>query len=326
MGKVKFAIIGTSNITESFLDAAKKHDDFILNCVYSRDIKKAQEFAKKYGAEFVFDDLNLMAKSDKFDAIYIASPNAFHGKQSIQFLNAGKHVLCEKAFALNEEEALRMVETARKNNVLLTEAMRSTSAKGFIALKNNLHKIGTIRRYLASFCQYSSRYDAYKTGKDVPNIFRKEMGAGSLMDIGVYCIAPMVNLFGIPKNIMASATMLESGVDGQGSVICNYANFDAISMHSKIANSHCGIEIQGEKGTIIVDNIRYANVKIIYKDGTKYILHTQEIENDMFYEIDDFIKTINNGKLESDLNTLKNSVEVIKVLDKIRACIGLEFN
>ena len=318
MNKIKFAIIGTSKITDEFLDAAKSHKNFVLSCVYSRDINKAREFADKYNAEFVFDDLDIMADSDKFDAIYIASPNILHYGQAIKFLNAKKHVLLEKAFCQSVKEADDMILCARKNNVLLTEAMRSTSAKGFLVLKDNLHKIGRIRRYTAAFCQYSSRYDAYKNNGEVHNIFRNDMGAGSLMDIGVYCIAPMINLFGMPSNILSSFNYLETGADGQGTAICSYDGFDGVIMHSKIANSHIGVEIQGEEGTMISDNIRFLNLKILYRNGTEEILFKDDIENDMYYELDDFIKNIKLRKINSDINSLENSRNVIEVLEKIK--------
>lgn len=321
--KIRFATIGTSNITIEFLKAAKLHKDFTLSCVYSRDIKKAQEFANTHNATFYFDDLDEMASSDKFDAIYIASPNSLHYEQVIKFLKTKKHVLCEKAFALTNKQAIEMQKCAKENNVVLEEAMRSTTVPGFIKAKKNLYKLGTIRRYFASFCQYSSRYDAYKETGIIPNIFNKKMGAGSLMDIGVYCIAPAVNLFGIPSSINATSTMLDSGVDGQGSAILSYNGFDAVIMHSKIANSHCGVEIQGELGTLISDNIRFSNVKIIYKDGTTETLYTETIENDMYYEIADFIETIQNDKSESNLNPLENSINTVKILEEICNIIGL---
>ncbi|MGL5067209.1 MAG: Gfo/Idh/MocA family protein [Sarcina sp.] len=317
MNKVRFGIIGTSKITEQFLEAASRHNKFELVAVYSRDIEKAKSFGKKYNASLFFDNIEAFASSKKFDAVYIASPNVLHCMQSITCMRGNKHVLCEKAFAVNVNEAQTMIETARKYNVLLTEAMRSTSSKGFIELKNNLHKIGKVRGYFASFCQYSSRYDAYKKGI-VENIFKKEMCAGSLMDIGVYTIAPMINLFGSPKTILANSYMLESGVDGKGSAIFDYGEFDAVVTHSKISNSKLGVEIQGEDGVILANNILFEEVKIVYKNGDVEELYKESLENNMFYEIDDFISNIIEGNIDSKINLLSNSLKVVEVLEKIR--------
>ena len=324
MGKVRFGIIGTSKITEQFLQAGSTHNKFELIAVYSRDIEKAKSFGEKYNAKLFFDDIEKFTISNEFDAVYIASPNTFHYRQSIVCMKGKKHVLCEKAFAISTQEAKNMIKVARENNVLLTEAMRSTTSKGFIEFKRNLYKIGEVRRYFASFCQYSSRYDAYKKGI-VENIFKKEMGAGALMDIGVYTIAPMVNLFGIPSSILANSYMLKTGADGKGSAIFDYGEFDGMVSYSKISNSSLGVEVQGENGVIVANNILFEDVKIIYKDGKIEELYKESLDNNMFYEIDDFIRNINDGKLDSILNPLDNSLEVIEILEKIRRQTNIEF-
>ncbi|WP_297523165.1 Gfo/Idh/MocA family oxidoreductase [uncultured Clostridium sp.] len=324
MKKVRFGIIGTSKITEQFLQAGSTHNKFELIAVYSRDIEKAKSFGEKYNAKLFFDDIEKFTTSNEFDAVYIASPNTFHYRQSIVCMKGKKHVLCEKAFAISTQEAKNMIKVARENNVLLTEAMRSTTSKGFIEFKRNLYKIGEVRRYFASFCQYSSRYDAYKKGI-VENIFKKEMGAGALMDIGVYTIAPMVNLFGIPSSILANSYMLKTGADGKGSAIFDYGEFDGMVSYSKISNSSLGVEVQGENGVIVANNILFEDVKIIYKDGKIEELYKESLDNNMFYEIDDFIRNINDGKLDSILNPLDNSLEVIEILEKIRRQTNIEF-
>ena len=324
MKKVRFGIIGTSKITEQFLQAGSTHNKFELIAVYSRDIEKAKSFGEKYNAKLFFDDIEKFTISNEFDAVYIASPNTFHYRQSIVCMKGKKHVLCEKAFAISTQEAKNMIKVARENNVLLTEAMRSTTSKGFIEFKRNLYKIGEVRRYFASFCQYSSRYDAYKKGI-VENIFKKEMGAGALMDIGVYTIAPMVNLFGIPSSILANSYMLKTGADGKGSAIFDYGEFDGMVSYSKISNSSLGVEVQGENGVIVANNILFEDVKIIYKDGKIEELYKESLDNNMFYEIDDFIRNINDGKLDSILNPLDNSLEVIEILEKIRRQTNIEF-
>ncbi|WP_458339829.1 Gfo/Idh/MocA family protein, partial [Clostridium perfringens] len=133
--------------------------------------------------------------------------------------------------------------------------------------KDNLYKIGKVRKYFASYCQYSSRYDKYKAG-EVLNAFKKELSNGAIMDIGVYCIAPMINLFGKPKTIKADGIMLETGVDGEGSVVFGYDDMDGAVIYSKISNSYLPSEIQGEEGSIIIDRINtFEKVKIVYRDG-----------------------------------------------------------
>lgn len=324
MNKIRFGIIGTGKIVERFLDVALTHENFELVAMYSRSIEKAEEFGKKYGATEFFDDLNEFAKSKDIDAVYIASPNSFHSYQAILCLENKKHVLCEKPMASNELEVKAMIDAAKKNNVLLMEAMRLTVLPNFLKVKENLHKIGKVRRYFASYCQYSSRYDKYKEGI-VLNAFKRELSNGSLMDIGVYCIHPMINLFGMPNKIVSESMLLESGVDGQGSALFSYEGASGVVMYSKISDSKLPLEIQGEEGTIIIDSILFKNAKIVYRDGREEIISVDQKENDMYYEIDEFIDVINRNETESKKNSYENSLMAIQAMDEIRMQIGLEY-
>ncbi len=154
---IRFGIIGTNVITENFIKGATLCPQFQLTAVYSRTEEKGRAFANKFGVRAVFTNLEDLLKSGLVDAMYIASPNAFHATQTIQCLNHGKHVLCEKTFASNLQEVEQMCAVAKENNVVLMEAMKTTVLPSFQLIKDHLYKIGKVRRYFASFCQYSSR-------------------------------------------------------------------------------------------------------------------------------------------------------------------------
>jgi predicted dehydrogenase len=323
--KIRFGIIGTSKITDEFLKGAKKVEEFALNAVYSRKEETAKNFASKYGVENIFTNLEEMAKSDLIDAIYIASPNSFHYEQARVFLCNKKHVFCEKPMASNSKEVEHMIELAKENNVLLMEGMKTTLLPNFKAIKDNIHKIGKVRRYFASYCQYSSRYDKYKEGI-ILNAFNKDLSNGATMDIGVYCIYPMICLFGAPNEIKANSFMLESGVDGQGSTLFKYDDMDGIIIYSKIANSYLPSEIQGEEGSIIINNIHdMKNVIINYKNGNNEVISVNQVDENMMYELKEFIQLINNNILESKINSHENSINTSKAMEEIRKQIGLIF-
>jgi scyllo-inositol 2-dehydrogenase (NADP+) len=322
---IRFGVIGTNWITDRFLDAAGKVDDFKLTAVYSRTEERAKEFAGRYEVEHTFTDLNEMAESDTFDAIYIASPNVLHAQQSIFFLNKGKHVLCEKPAAVNSTEWKLMVQAARKNNVLLMEALKTTFIPAFHSIKKNLTKIGKVRRFVSVKNQYSSRYDAYRGGT-VLNAFKPELGNGSLMDIGIYCIVPIVTLFGMPKSITAQGMLLDTGADGEGTVLFKYENMEAVAMYSKITNSTIPSEIQGEDGSIIIDSISDPKkVEIQYRDGSIEDISMNQEENTMYYEIREFVDLIKRGETESAMQTFQLSSDTISILDEAREQIGIKF-
>jgi scyllo-inositol 2-dehydrogenase (NADP+) len=321
---IRFGVIGTNKITDNFLEGATELSDFKLTAVYSRTEEKAQAFAEKHGAEATFTSLQEMANSALIDAVYIASPNSLHAEQSIIFMNAGKHVLCEKPMASNKHEVLQMVETATRNGVLLMEAMKSTVMPNMQMVRENLHKIGQIRRFVANYGQYSSRYDAYKEGT-VLNAFNPKFSNGSLMDIGVYGVYPVVSMLGMPQSIKAEGVMLESGVDGEGSILLGYEDKEAVIMFSKITDSHLPSEIQGENGSILIDKIGSPmDVKIHYRDGSIEDL-SQSQSHTMMYEAKEFIELIQAGKDHSSINSHENSLNSIEVIDEARKQIGVVF-
>lgn len=322
---MRFAVIGTNWITDRFLEAAQLVDDFQLTAVYSRTEQRAKEFASKYKVDTTYTSLEELANSNKVDAVYIASPTAFHAEHAITCMRGGKHVLVEKPLASNVKEAEKMIETAKEHQVLLMEAMKTTLVPNFAKVKENLDKIGPIRRYVANFCQYSSRYDQYKEGI-VLNAFKPELSNGSLMDIGVYCLYPMIALFGEPLEVKANAFMLESGVDGEGTVLATYKDLIGVSMFSKITNSSLPSEIQGEKGSIVIGKLSdIEDIKIVYHDGTEEVIDTKQREETMYYETKAFIDTWKAGKLENEINSWDTSLQTMKLLDESRRQIGLVF-
>ncbi|WP_050613724.1 Gfo/Idh/MocA family protein [Bacillus testis] len=322
---IRFGLIGTNWITDRFLDAASGIDDFQLKAVYSRSEEKAKEFAQKHGAELTFTDIETMAKHEGIDAIYIASPNALHAEQAILCMQNGKHVLCEKPLASNAKEVKEMIAAAKSNGVLLMEAMKSTFIPSFMAIKDHLHKIGPVRRYTASFCQYSSRYDAYRAG-EILNAFKPELSNGSLMDIGIYCLYPAITLFGKPTSIKANGLLLDSGVDGQGSILLQYDEMEAVITYSKITDSALPNEIQGEDGTILIDKISSpAKVTLLKRDGSTEDLSQPQVSNTMFYEINEFISLIKANKTESAINTFERSLAAAEIMDEARKQIGVVY-
>lgn len=324
--KVRFGVIGTNRITDWFLKGALMDDRFKLVAVCSREMEKGIKFAKKYGIRLIFDSVEDMAKSSGIDAIYIATPNALHFRHAITCLSNGKHVLCEKPIASNAFEAKLMAEVAEENGVLLMEAMKTTLTPNFRYLLDHLKDIGRIRRYFASYCQYSSRYDKLKAGV-VMNAFKPELSNGAVMDIGVYTIYPMVVLFGGPDKISANGQLLPTGVDGQGSASFTYPGMEANVIYSKISDSFLPSEIQTEEGTLSIDNIhdfREMNYHPrSHKDSIPW--GKPDYRDEYYYEAKEFIDLIESGQKESSINSLENSIITMEIIDEIRRQVGVIF-
>ena len=326
MEKIRFGVVGTNFITDWVIAGGREDKRFELAAVCSRKEETARVYAEKHHIPHVFTSLEEMAASSLVDAIYIASPNAFHAQQSLLCMQYGKHVLCEKAFASNAKEARMMIETAQQQGVVLMEAMKPTLTPAFEAVRTHIAQLGVVRRYFSCYCQYSSRYDKLKEGI-ILNAFQPELSNGATMDIGVYTIYPMVVLFGKPASINAVGIKLPSGVDGQVAVNFTYHNgLIATVLYGKIADSSLPTEIQGESGTLKLDRINIiSEVNFINKKGEKLNISPKTQHNEYYYEIKEFINIIQSGRKESAVNSHNNSLITIEIIDEIRKQLGLCF-
>lgn len=320
---VRLAVIGTNFITERFLSAAKGCKDLKLTAVYSRSIEKAKEFAAVYQVEKVYDDLEKLANDSEIDGVYIASPNSLHCRQSVLMLSHKKHVICEKPIASNSEELSCMLKAANDNGVILLEAMRPVFDPGYDKIVENLPKIGKVRKAVFEYCQYSSRYDNFKKGI-IENAFDPKFSNGALMDIGVYCVHPMVKLFGRPKSILAACLKLENGVDGEGTIVASYDDLIAELNFSKISDGFVPSQIQGENGSMSISVIPDPKTLTInYRDGQTEIIEVEKSDNNMLYEILEWVRLIESGETKNPHN--QYSVWELEVMDEARRQMEIVF-
>ena len=334
MKKTGFGIIGTGNITGWFLEGAREDSRFKAVAIYSRTEERGRQFADAHGIERCYTSLDSMLDDPDVEAVYIASPNYMHAAQAIKCMERGRHVLCEKPLASNAREGRMMIEVARRNGVLLMEAMIATLNPNFGRLRENMSRVGDVRRYFAGYCQYSSRYDRYKQG-ELPNAFNPELSNGAVMDIGIYTIYPMVALFGRPQTVNATGIVLPSGVDGQGAVNFTYPGMNATVMYSKIANSYLPVEIEGEEGNITADTIHtIRKLNFIPRpaptSGRPVELAQETISvplehNRYFYEVREFIDLLAGGKPESEVNSHDNSLATLEIIDEIRRQLNVVY-
>lgn len=334
MNKIRFGVVGTNFITDWVIAGAKQDERFELAAVCSRTQERANEFAAKYDIPYTFTSLEEMAASPLIDAVYIATPNYLHAAQSILCMKHGKHVLCEKPMASNAYEVKQMIAASRQYGVTLMEAMKPTLTPNFQVLREALPKAGVIRRYFASYCQYSSRYDKFKEGI-VLNAFKPELSNGAMMDIGVYTVYPMVVLFGRPKKVSASGVVLSTGTDGQGAVNFEYEGMNATILYSKIANSSLPTEIEGEDGNFMLDKINQIGrvtwqARPVASSGKGPLTPVEDIsavtdKDEYYYEVAEFISLVQAGKLESEINSHENSLITIEIIDEVRRQLGIVY-
>lgn len=312
---IRIATIGTSGITACMLDALSNVEGAVFVGTLSRDRQRAAAFTSKHGGTTPFTSLDELAASDEVDAVYIGSPNALHHDQALACIAGGKHVIVEKPFCANRREAAEVFEVARDAGVVALEAMRPLHDPAFHAIKDALPQIGAIRRATLRFGKYSSRYDEILAGRHT-NIFDCAMASGSLMDIGVYCVEPLIELFGAPERVLASAALLDEAtrdltngpIDGSGVVLASYPGMTAVLAHSKTTNDLSDSQIEGELGTLTVhgisapssmhidlrsdaarqtDSVGYSSAQTVGRD-----IDLPVFENTMQHELSDFIEAV----------------------------------
>lgn len=320
---IRFAVIGTSWITSQFIDAAHETGKYKLVAVYSRSPEQAQRFASRYTVQHLFTSLEEMARCDEIDAVYIASPNSLHFPQTALFLRHKKHVICEKPLASSITEVEAAIALAQANQVVLFEAFKTASLPNFIQLKQSLGKVGKLRKAFINYCQYSSRYQRYLNGEN-PNTFNPAFSNGSIMDIGFYCLASAVALWGEPLGVQATATLLESGVDAHGVAVLDYGDFSVTLQHSKVSDSAIPSEIQGEEGSLVVEKIsECGKVLLIARGGEAQDLSQPQVQNTMHYEADQFARLVEENAV--DHPGLTTSRITAKLLTEIRRQTGVAF-
>jgi len=316
---IRFGLIGTSEISEKMTQALHLCPKTTPIAVYSRTREKAEAFAKKHRIPYPCSTLESLAEA--VDAVYVASPNSFHCSQTLFFLERGIPVLCEKPLASNLAEVDRMIDAAQRNRTYLAEAYKSRFMPAWTVIRENIEKLGIIRNVRFDFCKYSSRYDAHKRGENV-NTFKAEFSNGALLDLGVYCLYPALELFGTPESFVASGVLVPGGVDGLGCTVLNYGDFLVTLNYSKVTTADRRCEIQGEDGTMIIDAISAPRlVELKLNSGEYKAFSPWTEENDMVYECEAFADALANGAQVDGVSFRR----AFRILDAVRRSVGIVY-
>lgn len=316
---INLGTVGTGWITSSFIEAAQLSKEFKLVGVYSRTVEKAEILADTYNASEVFSDLEEMAKSEKMDVIYIASPNSVHFEQALLFLKNKKHVICEKPIFSNTRELEEAFKTAEENGVYLFEAIRNIHTPNFKTLRDKLSMAGEIRSAILPYIKYSSRYDLFLQGEE-PNIFSAAYSGGALVDLGVYPLYLAVGLFGAPKKSTYIPVILRSGVDGSGTLVLEYEEFVCTILCSKLSHSTILCEIHGEEGTFVLEDAAPISQIEFYDSHSKEskILSVPLEEKNMVYECKNIAEIINTNNQKEYQELKRLSEIVLKITEESR--------
>lgn len=318
---LRFGTIGSGWIADEYIHGAKDSGLWELTAVYSRTQERASAYAKQHGAKHAFTNLEEMAASDVLDAVYIASPNAFHYEQAKLFLEHGKHVICEKPLCAQARKVRELQQIAKNRGLVYLEAIMFLHLPQRKLLEDALGQLGQITLVKLDFCQRSSKLDRYLEG-ELPNIFNPAMETGALMDLGVYCVYPALALFGEPESFTVEPQMMESGADGAGIVTMRYPDKLVTLTYSKLGQAGANSDFQGTNGTLSVESIsRIAGLSLWRKDGTTEQLYGDDEKYKLMgWEAKDFYRYISDpeGSAQEYAVCSDLSLRVSSFMERVR--------
>lgn len=321
MKNIKLGIIGTNFVSDWLCETVIQADGIELEAVYSRTEEKGKAFAEKYAIKKVYTDMEEFLSSS-LDAVYIASPNFCHFEQAKKVLEKGLHLLLEKPATLCKGDFEELIGLAEKKGVILLEAMRPVHDPALDVIKNAMCELGTIRRATLEYCQYSSRYDAFRRG-EILNAFNSAYGNASVMDLGCYALAVCISLFGKPSAVTSKSQKLSNGFEGMGRATLSYDGLDVDVIWAKIYESATPSVISGEDGSIIIGKVSTLEYAELIKKGEKKSLVADRQGLNMVYEVENFVKAVNGTLSVKPYH--ETTLAMLEIIDEIRRQNGIVF-
>lgn len=312
---MKIVTIGTGMIVENFIDTAKQIELVEIVGCYSRELSRAEDFSNKRGVVNSYDSFSTIVADDQVDTIYIASPNALHYKQAKYFLENNKNVIIEKPLMTEAKHAKELLEIAKKNKLFIFEAISNVHTPNFKFIKEYLPKLGKIKLVQANYSQYSSRYDIFKEGKTKPNIFNPEFSGGALMDLNIYNIQLIYNLFGKPNDVNYFPNIRE-GIDTSGILVMDYKDFKTVSSTAKDSESFSYFQVQGDKGYIISRGPTNELKSLYIKTADEEFEIDYNLNHRLHAEIVAFGEIFKNKDYKKTYEKFEKSIDVVEILEK----------
>lgn len=249
---MNIGILGTGSIARTMAAEFAKVPAFRCEAVCSRQQATGEALAQQFGIPKVYTDYDAMLADPDIELVYIATPNSLHYAQTKAALLAGKNVLCEKPFVPTVAEADELIALAKEKHLFLFEAITTAHHPNYALAKQYLDDIGSLRIVSCTFCQYSSRYDAFMNGQ-TPPVFDPAYCGGALMDLNIYNIYFVVGLFGDPKAVHYYPNRHANGIDTSGILILEYPNFVCQCTAAKDSSAHNSAQIIGTEGSILIE-------------------------------------------------------------------------
>jgi predicted dehydrogenase len=320
---IRWGIIGPGSIAKSFCRGVAVLPDHQVVAVGSRTQEKADVFGEEFHVPRRHGSYQALVEDPEVDAVYVATPHPYHQENALQALDAGKPVLCEKPFTLNEGQLSELVEVARSKNLFLMEGMWTRFFPLMYRVRELLKEgaIGEVRMVQADF--------GFRAGFDPKGrLFAPELGGGSLLDVGIYVLSLSSMVLGEPDRITGVATIGETGVDEQAAVTLGHPSGAVSLLFSAVrTNTPHVAYINGTDGRITIHSPFWKPEKLtLSRSGQPDELIELPMEGSGFnYEIAEVGRCLRAGKTESDVMPLDESLSLMRTMDRLREQWGIRY-
>lgn len=324
---INLAILGSGSIAHMMANTVKlmnKSGENRVNlyAIASRDLSKAQAFAKEFSMPVSYGSYEELYNDPKVDLVYIATPHNLHYQEAKECLNHGKHVLCEKAFTINAKQAKELIELSEEKKLLLAEAIWTRYLPMRQIINDVIESNIVGRPYLLTA---NLGYEL----TTIPRLVKKNLAGGALLDVGVYPINFANMIFGDPDRVDAVGLKNQDGVDmsnsitfsyektGQMAVLCS----SAMSVSDRFGMIHC------QNGFIQVENINNPQSLNVYNKQYQLIKHIDcpKQLTGYEYEVVACINAIENNKIECEQMPHEKTLYIMNLLDSIRAQLSIKY-
>lgn len=322
-GEIRWGILGTGGIAHA-QTTDLLNNGFTVTAVGSRTSSSAAEFATQYGIANVHGSYEELVADPEVDVIYVATPHPMHHHDALLALNAGKHVLVEKAFTINAGQARELVDTAELNNLVVMEAMWSRFLPHMIRIREIVASglIGEVRTVIADHNQFLPKDPLHR-------INNPELGGGALLDLGIYPVSFAWDILGKPTTIQANASKTETGVDRQTAIVFSYADGQQAVLHCALDTAGPNTAtVIGTDGWIDIESVFYSPTTFSVYDSQQNVIETFDEEvsqRGMQFQAWEIERRIRDGVTAGTVLTPAESVGIMESLDEIRQQIGLAY-
>ena len=319
----RWGILGPGNIAAKFAAGVAALGDQEVVAVGSRTQASADRFADRFDIRRRHVGYEGLAADPEVDAIYVATPHNFHREHTLLALRHGKHVLCEKPFAINAGEAQEMVDAARASRCFLMEAMWSRFLPIIVEARRLIADgaIGAVQMVQADFGFRASFNPASR-------LFDPALGGGALLDVGVYPVSLATMLLGEPDRIAAVAALGATGIDENTGILFGYPGGEVALLATTVrASTLQEAIILGSTGSIRVHSPWWVgNTLTLQRAGHEpEVIVRPFIANGYSHEAMEVAACVRAGRLESEAMSLDESLRVMRLLDTVRAQLGMKY-